>query len=110
MYSFLSDAGSKVILKKLDTLSYNEFEKKNKILDIKSGDILLVDDLDVRSEKTMDFLKGKVDFVVFGKASKKTLDVAPFLALDKSLIKIDENEFFAFVDKDELEFNRHSTA
>lgn len=97
---FIIESKDKTLLKKLDNLTYLEFKNKNKILNIQKGDILLIDDLNTYSQKTIDELKNKVSLIIFKKASKKTRDLIPITTIKN--LKITETEFFAAVDKEAL--------
>ncbi|MFH1054149.1 MAG: DUF460 domain-containing protein [Candidatus Woesearchaeota archaeon] len=102
--SSISNLKGKVVLKKLDDLGNDEFEKKNKILKIEEGDILLVDNPSVVSYKVLSYLKDKVSIIV----SKKKIDNSFLGKYRMSIISdknldLAENEYYAFVDKKQLE-------
>ena len=60
----LSDIRGFYILKKLDTLGAAEFSFKNRILNIKSSDILLVEDANILSQSVIEALKNRVFVIV----------------------------------------------
>ena len=94
--------GNNVLVKKLDNLGYNEFLRKNKVLNIKKGDILLVDNPDIFSEKTINALKNMVDVIISNRnANKKLKENLDFI--EGSKLKITESRFFAIVDKKDFE-------
>ena len=53
LYKTISTIGKNILVKKLNNLGYNEFEKKNSILNIAENDVLLVNDVNIFSEKTI---------------------------------------------------------
>ena len=101
---FLSNINSNVLLKKLDNLGLREFEKKKDMLNIQSGDILLVKDLDIVSEGTIDQIKGKVEIIFYKKPiSKKIESKLPFIFVDAYNVSIEEDAYFAILSRKELE-------
>ncbi len=103
LYSMLSGRNS-VILKKLPHLGSKGFEARNKILKIGKGDVLLVDDMGIISSNIVEFLAGKVEVLVCRKMpSKKLIKEMPFTLIDASKLKIDEEEYYAAADPDELQ-------
>ena len=68
---FLSNLNNSILLKKLDNLGFQEFEKKKDFLNISLGDILLVKDLDIVSDKTIREIKGKVNVIFYKKPISK---------------------------------------
>lgn len=101
---FLANMNTNLLLKKLDNLGLNEYEKKKGLLGIKEGDILLVKDTDIYSEKTIDLLRGKISVVIYKKPlSKKVENALPFTFIDAGSVDIDENEYFGIVSKEGLE-------
>ncbi len=100
---FLSNINSSVLLKKLDNLGLKEFEKKKDMLNIKKQDVLLVKDPDIVSEKAIEFLKEKVDVIIYKKpVSEKIESKLPFLFINAKDINIEENEYFGIVNKEEF--------
>jgi predicted RNase H-like nuclease (RuvC/YqgF family) len=105
--SFISRINDFYILKKLDSLGITEVEHKNKILNIRKNDILLVEDANIFSQKSVDMLKDKVDVIVCrAPISKKIENDLPFIFLNASKLKINEDKYFAFADKKQLEMEK----
>ena len=103
----VSDMSNFHILKKLDTLGINEFNFKNKILNIQRNDILLVDNPNIASASIINLLKNKVFVIVYKKPiSKKIENELPFLFISTKNLKIDEYEYFAFVEKRHFEMEK----
>lgn len=101
---FLSNINSSVLLKKLDNLGINEFERKKNILNIKGGDILLVKDTGIMSEKTIKILKNKVNVIIYKKPVSKNIEnKLPFFFIDSNKLPIEENEYFGIVNKEEFD-------
>ncbi|MCP3682817.1 MAG: DUF460 domain-containing protein [bacterium] len=96
----LADANTNVVAKKLENLGWKEFESKNKMIDVKRGDVLLVNDASVYSRRTIDELKGKVDVIICRKVSKKMKD---FTFINAGKLRIKEDKFFAVVNKKDFE-------
>jgi len=101
---FLSNLNSNILLKKLDNLGLNEYEKNKALLNIKENDVLLVQDPDIISEKTIKELKGKVNIILYKKPiSKKIESKLPFIFIDAHTLNIEENKYFGISDKAEFE-------
>ena len=100
--SMILNIENNVLAKKLDNLGYNEFLIKNKILNIKQGEVLLVDNPNIFSEKTINALKNTVDVVISKKKVNKELrENLDFI--DSTNLKITESRFFAIIDKNDFE-------
>ncbi|MBI2130100.1 DUF460 domain-containing protein [Candidatus Woesearchaeota archaeon] len=99
IHGFISKIGDEHFLaKKLNNFTNQEFESKNKILNIGNEDVLLVDDPNTYSEKIIDSLKYKVRFVIFKKEpSKKLKD--QFIFINSKDVQIEENSYFAIASK-----------
>jgi len=109
LYEIISNAGKNIMLKKLKNLGYNEFDAKNRMLNITEGDILLVDDANIFSEKTINLLKDKVNIIIYKKpVSKKIKKKFNFIFIDSKKLKINEDSYFATIDKKEFEKNKKS--
>ena len=101
---FLSNLNSSVLLKKLDNLGLREFWKKKDFLNIRQGDILLVKDPDIFSEKAINDIKGKVDIIFYKKpVSKKVQSKLPFVFISVNDVNIEENEYFGILAMGEFE-------
>lgn len=104
----LSNINGYYILKKLDNFGAKEFDFKNRLLDIKKNDIILVDDPNIVSGEVIEFLKDKV-FVAVKKApiSKKIERDMPFVFIISKSLSIDEDRYFGFVDKKQFEAEKN---
>jgi len=101
---FLSNLNSSVLLKKLDNLGLREFEKKKNILNVKFGDVLLVKDPDIVSEKTINEIKDKVEIIFYRKpVSKKIESKLPFVFIDANKVHLDENEYFGIIGRSDFD-------
>jgi predicted RNase H-like nuclease (RuvC/YqgF family) len=101
---FLAESGSRILLKKLDNLSYDEFLKRDKVLRIGEGDILLVENPANHSRKTLELLKSRVSVIIFRSGNIRELKgIRDFVFLDGSKLKLDEEEDFALAEKGEIE-------
>lgn len=98
---FLSNLDENYLLKKLDNLGYNEFELKNPLLNIQRGDILLVNDITVYSEKTIQQLRNKVSIIIYRNGRAKS-DL-PFILVRSDELSLNEEEHFALANKKELD-------
>lgn len=88
-----------LVLKRLKNLGKEEFDRKKNILQIKRGDILLVDDPTVVSASTIDHLKAMITTIVVKKSlSNKNRDLYPFIFLPADQLNLIEDEFFALTD------------
>ncbi len=103
MFYFLSSVNTNYILKKLDNLGYREFERLNPLLNIQKGDILLIEDPNIVSDRTISFLKNKVGVILYNKNISKKIKELPFIFIDSKKLKIEENKYLAIVDKKELD-------
>jgi len=101
---FLSNINSSILLKKLDNLGFEEFQKKNKILNIKEGDILLVRDADIVSDNTIKEIHDNVHVIFYRKPiSKKQESKLPFIFINANNADIEETEYFGIIAKEEFE-------
>lgn len=103
----MSDINNFHILKKLDTLGINEFNFKNKVLNIQKNDILLVDEPNIASNDVIGLLKDKV-FVIICKRpiSGKNESRMPFIFINAKNLKIEEDKYFGFIEKSQFEAER----
>ena len=70
-YDFIEDINKKtkenrkiIIIKKLKNLSNKEFDNKS-YLKIKKGDILLIDNPNIRNKDVLDKIKDKVNIIIY---------------------------------------------
>ena len=106
--NILSNISNYYILKKLDTLGMTEFNFKNKILNVQGNDILLVDNPNIVNSDIVDFLKNKIFIIVYKKQIiKKIENNLPFVFINAKNLKIDEDEYFGFAEKKQLEIEKN---
>lgn len=103
LFYFLSRVNGCLLLKKLDNLGTQELFRKEKILNIEAGDILLVKDPDIFGENAVEALRKKVTVIVSKKpVSRKVSQQLPFFFLPAAKLKIEESRDFAIVQKTEF--------
>ncbi|MBI2654546.1 DUF460 domain-containing protein [Candidatus Woesearchaeota archaeon] len=103
----ISNINNFYILKKLDNLGINEFNFKNKIINIQRNDLLLVDDPNIISEGVIDFLKNRAFVIVHKKQiSKKNESNMPFVFISAKNLKIEEEVYFGFVERKQFEIEK----
>jgi predicted RNase H-like nuclease (RuvC/YqgF family) len=100
---FLSTLNKNILLKKLDNLGNIEFEKKETLLNIGKGDVLLVDDPNIISEKTMAKIKNKVSIIIYNKKPGKKVAELPFFFINSKKLDIKEDRYFAVLSREEFE-------
>jgi len=100
---FVANLNNNILLKKLDNLGSDDFESKNRILNIQKNDFLLVNDLDIYSKKIIDSLKNKNITIICRKASNKTKQSLPFVIIDSKNLKIKEDDLFAAISRKEFQ-------
>ena len=104
----ISDINNFHVLKKLDTLGFQEFSYKNKVLNIKKNDLLLVEDPNIISNEVVELLRDKIFIIIYNKPlSPKIENIMPFVFIDAKNLKIEEDKYFGFVDKKQLEMERN---
>jgi predicted RNase H-like nuclease (RuvC/YqgF family) len=96
---FISESKNKILIKKLDSLGWNEFKTKNLMLNIGEGDILLVKDVSAISENTLQELKGKIRAIIAEQKAK----IKGFITIQRSKLNLKETEHYALADKNEIE-------
>lgn len=95
------------ILKKLETFGINEFNFKNKMLNIQRNDIILVNNPSIVSDRVVALLKNNVFVIVHRKPiSKEIENMLPFIFIDAAKLKIDEYGYFGFVEKRHFEIEK----
>jgi hypothetical protein len=107
--SFISNINNKVLLKKLRNLGFEEFERKNKTLNIQLNDILLVDNLNILSNRVIKYLRDKVNIIVYkGKINDKVKNELNVILIPASKLNISHNKYFAVIDKKEFETEKNN--
>lgn len=107
---FLSELNKNIMLKKLKNLGSSEFENKKAQLNIKEGDILLVENPNIISQDVYEKIKDKISIIVYKeKPSNKIKENCNFIFLDSKNLSIEENQYFAVTDKDNFQKNIEKT-
>ena len=100
---FLTSLKENILMKKLNTLSYNEYSVKNALLNISAGDVLLVNDLSIFSAQTLKELEDKVSVIVYRKnITNKIKQAMPFILLPAEKLNLQESKDFAVCSKDQF--------
>ncbi|MBI1972685.1 DUF460 domain-containing protein [Candidatus Woesearchaeota archaeon] len=94
----LIESRGKVIAKKCKTLGWEEIENK-----VKDQDIILVDDVNSFSEKSLQYLKDKVATIIYKKQPTKELLKQGFSFIDAKNLPMIEKEGIALIDQQALE-------
>ena len=95
------------ILKKLDTLGINEFNFKNKALNIQRNDMLLVENPNIVSDSVVAALKNRVFVIVHKKPISKNIENRlPFVFIDAARLKIEEHGYFGFIERANFEVEK----
>ena len=90
---------NKLVIKHLKTLGFDEVQRT-----IEKGDsVILVDDVNVFSEKSFDYMKENVSTIIFKNSPSKTIDQRSFYFVNAKNLGIEEHDNFAVVDKEILE-------
>ena len=95
----LSKLNENFLLKKLNNLGNLEFENKNRFLNIKEEDILLVEDANVFNIKIIEKLKNKIKIIVYKKRLNNTTKRLPFVFINGGNLDLTEAKHFAIVSK-----------
>ncbi len=99
-HSMLSNLDGKLLLKKTEDLSWEECSK----YEIKDGDILLVNNPNVFSEKAIALIKEKVPVIIHNEPiSQKLRDRIDITLLSAVQFQMMQNEQFALVEKRQFE-------
>lgn len=103
----ISSANNYYILKKLDNFGIKEFNYKNKVLNIKKNDILLVGDPNIISQQVIDTIKNDVFVVICKKPiSSKIENILPFVLMSAENLEIDEDGYFGFIERKHFEVEK----
>lgn len=96
---FFSSLNDKIIIKKLDSLSFLELSEKLDVLDIKKGEMLYVKNPNNFSQKTLEFLKDNENTVIVPKKSH----IDDLKQIEQDGLDLEEIENYAKVSKSKLE-------
>ena len=100
----IMDSKNYCILKKIRNLGYLEYEHKKITLKIEDGDILLVDDPNIISRRTLEEIKDKISKIVCEKPmSRKTEDILSAAVISADRLQIHDFGQFAAVRKEALD-------
>lgn len=92
------------LAKRMRTLGHDELRRVSRVLGVRHGDILFVEDCNSFSERVIDELAGSVELIIAVKPVKpKVAELLPFVILDASSIPHTQDEYFAFLDKPALQ-------
>ena len=95
--------------KRLKNLGWTELQSKLTLLNLEKGDILLVEDVNEFSKKTLDHLKGLVEIIVHKKEVGRNTEAAlNFILINGQQLGIEETEHFGFVNKGQFEEARRN--
>ena len=90
---------NKLVIKHLRTLGWNEVERT-----IEQNDqVILVDDINIFSEKALEFIKDKISTIIFKLHPSKALEQQSFNFINAKHLQVEEYENFAVVNKGDLE-------
>ncbi|MEW5897344.1 MAG: DUF460 domain-containing protein [Nanoarchaeota archaeon] len=108
LFCFIGETQKCLLLKKLKTLSYEEFSGRSEILNIGENDFLFVENTNVFSEKVIGELHGKgIKVISASKISKKIKEHFQATVISAEDIYL-ENEYFALIDRDKLKIDDNS--
>lgn len=98
---FFSNLDNKIIIKKLNSLSFLELKEKLSLLDIKKRDILYVKNPNNFSQKTLEFLRDNENTLIVPKKS----NIENLKQIEQDSLELEEIENYAKVSKSKLEQN-----
>ncbi len=93
----------KMVVKFLEDLNWDNFQESNKILKIKKGDAIYVENTSVVSKKTIEYLAIRVKFVFYKKPLSKMLEKEKFIFIDSSNLKFERYNWFLAIGRSEFE-------
>ncbi|MDP2750918.1 MAG: DUF460 domain-containing protein [Nanoarchaeota archaeon] len=100
----IGGVGHRILLKKLENLSWNGFSEKNNTLRIEKGDILLVENPNIIGDKLIEFIRNKIQIIITkAQVSDKISHELEFTFIDGSKLDIEEAENFATINQKDLE-------
>lgn len=104
MAGFIMNSGDFYILKRMRNLGCMEFQHKKSRWGISKGDMLLVDDLNIASEKVLKEIEGKVDVIIYrNPVSRRIKEPFQFSLVKSDALNIADYGHFAAVRKEELD-------
>lgn len=107
---FLLKLRDHYLLKKLDTLGSQTFRQQAGGLDLREGDLLLVEDPSTLSASVVETLKKKVSVIVTRRpVSRKLREELPFIVVDAAGLHLEETSSFAIVQKEQIDRQTRSS-
>jgi len=105
---FLGKLNGHILLKKFSHLGQEEWEQRNPVLNVREGDVLLVDNPNIFSEGILERIRGKVDVIAHKQpVSDRIRSQLPFIFIPAGHLRIEENEYFAIAPKKDIEREKH---
>jgi len=92
----LMDIKKYYVLKRFENLG-NGFDKANRILKVRIGDIILVEDPSIISDKTLKILREKVTVIIGRKKFPRKLKEHDFLLIDSKKFSLKDFKHFSLV-------------
>ncbi len=103
LYQFIEKSSGLQLVKKLPTLGAREFEEAQDLINIRPGDVLLVENTDIYSEKIIEMLQQQRIILLSTQKINRYVGSAIISAQILPPDLILENEYFALIDKQRLE-------
>ncbi len=103
LYSFIERSQTLQVVKKIPTLGMKEFEEAQRIINVRHGDVLLVENLDIYSEKVVEMLREQGIIVLSHRKGGKFIGSTLISAQMKPEEIVLENEHFALIERKILE-------
>lgn len=97
----LLESRDKIIAKKLKTLGWDEVSRT-----VEDGDVLVVDDVNSFSDRSLEMLKKKVNIILYKKQPAKELLKYSFSFVNAANVPMKETETLAVIEKEALEKER----
>ncbi len=102
--NLLINSKNMIVAKKFKTLSHNEVFNN-----IKENDVIIIDDVNIFSEKIFEYLKDKAATIVYIKKPSNEILKKSFTFIDANNLKIIDRENFALIDKNSFENAKKSS-
>ena len=93
---------SYLVAKRLSTLGHEEFQRKKRILQIRKGDILFVETLDIANNRIMEQLRGIVSTIIY-RTKRQRWQLPEFTLIPAEKLSLIEDRYFMLVRKEDLE-------